>query len=1080
MSSTLLLFSLILCCSSVIAKTVDIQNSVQIFEGILGDKDQYHFEVAPTQAISISIEQINADVKVALAEVVDGKELEIYQLSTPTDTWLNELLYITADDCSQCIVKVLPRETIDQSGKYQLTFEKRESIDPTEKAIMELAAKAGIAWLHALNDYKNFDKHVKDSLIHYERAFKLSEFHNNTRLVGRYKYLASQSAHYDSNHILQNEYLNELKNILEELSPALVIRVKLQLGLYEIGNISYQDIKPKLISLQPTIHKQKEKLLQAYLSLQLGKLAEEQGKYLESIDYMETSLAQFTEYGDWRNTILLMTELGWLYINQGKHELALNQFFQALTLSKKLDHKKLITELNTHIAYSYRISGEINLANHFINTALLTSKNYPYTVIDGRANQEKARIHLLMGQMELATDFFEEALKSYKRVDAKNDMINIEYFLSIIHSQLENYTQALTYAQNVLEHDLLTENNYDIGTAYNRLASIQLGLGEYQEALKTQELALEYLHKIESPITLNQAFSQAAEIHFLNQNNTKSEEYFKKSRSYLQENNNLFGKLDTDYRYIKTLYSRGNITLALESLQRLTAEILQHQHSISRGDLKRSYLGLQQKIASLYIDTLLASGSNPQSTLKTAELFRAQIIGASQTPDNLITAHSQELKKKRQTLNLQLQTKVVDYAKLTKASDRLALAKQTRLLANQIQELEASTTQINVEQTEPNTPPKPKELNLNAIQQSLSSEELIFYFDLAATQSHLWAISNSNIAHYLLPKEKEVNEAILELIPKISDLAQAKLKRATAKSEVTRLSSILFKSLDIDWLRFKQITIIPDGLLHDIPFSLLKVGPQKQSLVALAAISYLPSLKEYVRLIESKTHISTSDNLLLVANPVMESESKFSSLEIALTRGGFDASALPYSQQEAEVIEQIFANNSTTLFSHKASKQQLLTQPLSEYQVLHFATHGISYSHTPSLAGLVLSNTDSSDNLLLAPEIRQLSIPANLVVLSGCKTASGKLIKGTGNMGLSRAFFEAGAKGVVASLWSVQDKATAELMKRFYMYMVNNNLSISSALQKAKLDIKNFRKKNGHQPWKHPFYWAGFVHQGTI
>ncbi|MEP2652688.1 MAG: CHAT domain-containing tetratricopeptide repeat protein [Paraglaciecola sp.] len=1076
-SSTLILFSLILCCSSVIAKTVEIQNSVQTFDGILGDQDQYHFDVAPNQAISISIEQINADVKVALADVVNGEEIEIYQLSTPADTWLNELLYITAEDCSQCIVKVLPRETIDNSGKYQLIFERRDTIDPIEKAIMEMATKAGIAWLDALNDYKNFDTLIKETLKFNEKAFELGESHPNTNLVARYKYFAAQSAHYDSNHTLQRQYLDNLNNIIQELSPALAIRVKLQLRLFEIGKVSNQDIKPKLISLQPSILQQKENLLQAYLWLQLGKLAEEQGIYGESIEYMEDSLAQFIEYGDWRNTILLMTELGWLYINQGKHELALNQFFQALALSKTLDHQRLITELNTHIAYSYRISGEINLANHYINTALRTSKNYPYTVIDGRANQEKARIHLLMGQLELATDFFEEAHQSYKQVDAKNDMINIEYFLSIIYSQLENYQEALAYAKNVLEHDLLAENNYDIGTAYNRLANIHIGLGDYPEALKTQELALEYLAKTESPITLNQAFSQAAEIHFLNQNNAKSEEYFAKSRSYLQGTNNLFGKLDTDYRYAKTLYSRGHIALALESLQELTSETLQHQHSITRGDLKRSYLGLQQKIASLYIDALLASGSNPEITLKTAELFRAQIVNASQAPANLTTLHSQQLTHKRQELNRKLQTKVVDYARLTKAAERLALAKQTRLLANQIQELEAPPTQVTTEQSDT---PKPKEINLNAIQQSLSSEEIIFYFDLAANQSHLWTISDSNITHYLLPKEKYANEAILKLIPKISDPTKAKSKRATAKLEIAQLSSILLKPLDIDWSRFNRVTIIPDGLLHDIPFSLLKVGPQQQSLVELAAISYLPSLKEYIRLNQFKTHLTAQDNLLLIANPLMGSEPKPSPKEIALTRGGFDAGALPYSQHEADVIEQIFANNSTTLFSRDASKQQLLTQPLDKYQIIHFATHGISYSHTPSLAGLVLSNSDSSDNLLLAPEIRQLSVPANLVVLSGCKTATGKLIKGTGNMGLSRAFFEAGAKGVVASLWSVQDKATAELMKRFYMYMVNHNLPISSALQKAKLDIKNYRKKNGHQPWKHPFYWAGFVHQGTI
>jgi len=133
-------------------------------------------------------------------------------------------------------------------------------------------------------------------------------------------------------------------------------------------------------------------------------------------------------------------------------------------------------------------------------------------------------------------------------------------------------------------------------------------------------------------------------------------------------------------------------------------------------------------------------------------------------------------------------------------------------------------------------------------------------------------------------------------------------------------------------------------------------------------------------------------------------------------------------------------------------------------------------SEHPELSGLVLSLVDENgkpqDGFLRMSEIFNLEMPADLVVLSACQTALGKEIKGEGLVGLTRGFMHAGAQRVVASLWQVDDLATAELMKHFYHGMLKENLRPAAALRSAQIEMSKIPR------WSSPYYWAGFIIQG--
>jgi CHAT domain-containing protein len=157
----------------------------------------------------------------------------------------------------------------------------------------------------------------------------------------------------------------------------------------------------------------------------------------------------------------------------------------------------------------------------------------------------------------------------------------------------------------------------------------------------------------------------------------------------------------------------------------------------------------------------------------------------------------------------------------------------------------------------------------------------------------------------------------------------------------------------------------------------------------------------------------------------------------------------------------------------KATRETVLNAALDRYRIVHFATHGLLDAQRPALSGLVLSLVDERgaprNGYLRLPDIYNMRLDADLVVLSACETALGKEVKGEGLVGLARAFMYAGAPRVVASLWQVSDVATAELMKRFYRGMLQQHLRPAAALHAAQVNMQTDPR------WRAPYFWAGFT-----
>lgn len=196
-----------------------------------------------------------------------------------------------------------------------------------------------------------------------------------------------------------------------------------------------------------------------------------------------------------------------------------------------------------------------------------------------------------------------------------------------------------------------------------------------------------------------------------------------------------------------------------------------------------------------------------------------------------------------------------------------------------------------------------------------------------------------------------------------------------------------------------------------------------------------------------------------------------------ISASGTHVPRLPATRFEAEAILSLFPPETSTIATGFQATRSLAMDPgLSLYRWIHFATHAVVNHEHPELSGVLMSMVDQEGNVkdgsLRLHDIYNLNLPADLIVLSACDSATGKWVKGEGLVSLVRGFMYAGASRVVASLWKVDDQATKELMLHFYRGMVKGDLSAAEALRQAQLALWNGGS------WSSPFYWSPFVLQG--
>jgi CHAT domain-containing protein len=417
-------------------------------------------------------------------------------------------------------------------------------------------------------------------------------------------------------------------------------------------------------------------------------------------------------------------------------------------------------------------------------------------------------------------------------------------------------------------------------------------------------------------------------------------------------------------------------------------------------------------------------------------------------------------------------------------------------------------------------------------QQVLDSDTLLLEYSLGDDASYLFVVSQTSITWRQLPKRAEIEAAtrrVRELLtapqPRPGDTEakyQARVQEAGESywRQAAGLSRMLLGPV-ASQLGKKRLAIVADGALQYIPFAALPApspgndegrnsGAEPQPLFVEHEIVSLPSASILATLRrETAGRKPAEKSLAVLADPVFtdddtrvrrsvgkagarekirsadSDEVDIASLQMLRSgreTGVIDAEAgfgrLLNTRREATAISALVPERERKqALDFEASRATALMPELGEYRIVHFATHGLLNNIHPELSGIVLSLIDEEgqpqDGFLRLQDIYNLKLPAELMVLSACQTGLGKEIKGEGLIGLARGFMYAGAPRIVASLWKVDDRATSELMKRFYQGMLGpDRLRPAEALRQAQLSICKEKQ------WREPYYWAAFVLQG--
>jgi len=265
-----------------------------------------------------------------------------------------------------------------------------------------------------------------------------------------------------------------------------------------------------------------------------------------------------------------------------------------------------------------------------------------------------------------------------------------------------------------------------------------------------------------------------------------------------------------------------------------------------------------------------------------------------------------------------------------------------------------------------------------------------------------------------------------------------------------------------------NLIIVPDNTLWDLPFQTL-VNSANRFMIEDAAISYAPSLtvlREMTKRRKVEAAHASPPTLLALGNPLVGSET-LKRAALTLRDGKLDP--LPEAEQEVKALGRLYGASRSKVYIGAEAREDRVKGEASGAKILHFATHGILNNASPMYSHLALAEGGAGeDGLLEAWELMQLDLRADLVVLSACETARGRIGAGEGMVGFSWAMFMAGVPSIVVSQWKVESAGTRNLMVNFHRGLISSGAK-SAALRQAALKVMKNPETN------HPFYWGGFV-----
>jgi CHAT domain-containing protein len=554
---------------------------------------------------------------------------------------------------------------------------------------------------------------------------------------------------------------------------------------------------------------------------------------------------------------------------------------------------------------------------------------------------------------------------------------------------------------------------------------------------------------------------------------------------------------------------RGRLDEAHGHIDAAVALVETLRGRVAGPDLRSSYLAGVQDYYALAVDIRMRlDAAQPgrgwvARALEMAERSRArsliEMLGEARIDiregvEASLTAREKEV---RQALNAAADRHgrvLAGLAGRATAADRARIEQEVATLTAEYREVQAA---IRASSPRYAALAEPEPLTVAEIQRDvLDDETVLLEYALGAERGYVWAVSPTSVTGATLSGREDL-EALARAFHAAID---GNARPEEARRAAARLGELLLDPV-AGAIDAKRVLIVADGALQYLPFGALPIRGRTASsrpapLVDAHEVVNLPSASTLALLRRERRERALRATVAVLADPVFRADDpRVGPRDLGgggpaaaprAAAAGSDRDQTPVttfsrligSRREAQAVLALVPNGARKLaLDFEASRQAATSPALAQYSILHFATHGVLDTARPELTSIVLSLVDErgrpQDGFLRLYDIYNLRLGADLVVLSACQTALGKEIKGEGLIGLTRGFMYAGAPRVVASLWKVDDRATAELMRAFYRRMLGpERLPPAAALGAAQNALRAMPR------WQAPYYWAGFTLHG--
>ncbi|HEX5168454.1 MAG TPA: CHAT domain-containing tetratricopeptide repeat protein [Cyclobacteriaceae bacterium] len=841
-------------------------------------------------------------------------------------------------------------------------------------------------------------------------------------------------------------------------------------------------------SAQEILHENKE----AEALIQLGKF--EDARMLLQSTGSKAEKSKFL-------TAITQTTSGLLYLNQGRNDLALDELqnamnnFQTVGKSESLEAAQALA----HLGNLYRATGKYAQAEEQLMMALdqrqkmLDEKNELIA-----ATYNDLGLVFSMTDADKSLDYYEKALAIYKEIHGmdhpKIAIANTN--IGFVYGQLELYGDAILNFESALAiwekvypqqaHPSKAFSLFNLGETYSKIGDTKAAAGYYERARQMYEASYGKKHP-----ELSRVLNAIGSLTFASRNYDGALQHYQRA---LIANVSDFDNPDIRSNPTLLNFYDGNVLLYSMMLKAQALEGRYYGRSLKFSDLSLALETLHR--CDSLIDKL-----RQQITNESDKIALGVIANEVYADGVRISAEAAKVAfKKRPYFELAFyfaeKSKAAVLIEAIADADAKSYSGIPSALLEEEKSLKAAIALCNQKLAQKPSADEEKYLRETSFTLNRTYETFVKkletqfpdYFNLkfntaapsiVQLQSKL-TVGTGMLSYFIDDKNNRLY--IFQITP-----SRFKITERALPNDFDRLIKGFRNSLFFDDLKtyastgralsllllpgkipasINDLVIIPTGRISIIPFEALLTDefkseapyPSLPYLVKKYSVRYNFAAELILQKSQSKKVASPS---ILLCAPVTFPEKD-------------NLDDLPGTETEVKGIDQLFASktfNSDVYVRKQADEKLIKSEGIKNYTYIHFATHGVVDETSPELSRIFLqSDEDSEDGNLFAGEMYNLQLNANLVALSACQTGLGKISKGEGVIGLSRALVYAGARNIIVSFWSVADLSTSELMKDFYKEALDHPSSgFGENLRAAKIKMINSTN------YAAPYYWAPFI-----